>query len=135
MTKWVTHQANVIPKNQTDSREDDVRLTPRKIEQTDKKPQYYSSAQNPNVTDFKFYQKNPDTILPHRDYEENECVSFTFYNINRLQPPPGMDSYITEKINQNGQYLYKNQTYNQEEIARKAKEEKWKADHALELSK
>lgn len=70
---------------------------------------------NKNVSSFDWYKLNDDTIKFQQVYEENEV------------PPPGMDLFMTEKINETGQFMYKYQKMNQEQIKldqeRKRKEE------------
>jgi len=45
---------------------------------------------------FPAYSKNADSILFHREYEENEA------------PPPKLDKHVAETLCTNGQFLYKN---------------------------
>ena len=86
---------------------------------------------NKNVSSFDWYKLNDDTIKFQQVYEENEVVSILIFMFNFsilfLQPPPGMDLFMTEKINETGQFMYKYQKMNQEQIKldqeRKRKEE------------
>lgn len=43
---------------------------------------------------------NADSILPQFEYEENEV------------PPPEPDRHVKDRVNKNGQFLWKNQYYN-----------------------
>ena len=66
---------------------------------------------NEKITVFSHYKQNPDTIVYQREYEENEA------------PPSKADRYMSQLTKSNGQYLYKNQKYNQAAIQKlKAKQ-------------
>lgn len=65
-----------------------------------------------NVTVFPNQQKNADTIIFLRDYEENEA------------PPPRLDVYAHDGVVSNGQFLFKNQIENQEIIKKMAEQKK-----------
>ena len=67
---------------------------------------------NKNIDNFDWYKLNDDTVKFQQEYEENEVVSiisiFIFnFTIFILQPPPGMDHFMTEGIKETGQFMYK----------------------------
>lgn len=78
----------------------------------DKQSIFKQTKNNKNVDNFDWYKLNDDTVKFQQEYEENEVVSiisiFIFnFTILYLQPPPGMDHFMTEGIKETGQYMYK----------------------------
>ena len=92
MVKWASTQGGYQKPTKADQRDDDLIITPK------------GKSSSKGVTKFAYYTTNPDTLLPQPEYEENEA------------PPQKLDSSCLEKLDQNGQFLFKNQVYNQEFI-------------------
>lgn len=80
----IAKETSLMANNTTyDRREDDITLTPRGGE---------STKLQGEVTKFRFYKNNPETIVHQRIYEENEIVSWRqFTHFRFVQPPPKKD--------------------------------------------
>ena len=78
MTKWALGQAPLLVQNEPERRDDDAIVTPRGQDPDSVFDIPRQDGEEPAITMFSHYQRNPDTLVYQREYEENEAVSYLF---------------------------------------------------------